>query len=56
MLTYIVAALVVLAIVELIALHNAQDFSETGYDPRCFDCNKTDCKGCVVADIYTKGE
>ena len=46
---YIIAILVVLTIVLMWALHNAPEFTEaTGYDPRCFDCNETDCKGCVV--------
>ena len=49
MVTYIIVITVVFVIIQIIAMRNAPDFTEaTGYDPRCFDCHETNCKGCVV--------
>lgn len=49
MITYIIIILVVLAIVNVAAMTNALDFEETGYAPQCFDCNQSDCIGCLYA-------
>lgn len=46
MFTYIIIILVVLAIINIVAMHNAPDFDTTSYAPQCFDCNRTDCTGC----------
>jgi len=41
----VVVALIILVICAL----RAPNFEEsTGYDPRCFNCNETNCVGCVV--------
>jgi hypothetical protein len=53
----IIAWIVVVIVVVVMCIPwkwNTKDMRDTQHPAACFDCNKTDCSGCVLEDLTTE--